>query len=62
MNSFTKQKDLKTNLMVTKGDGGPGNKLGVRDEQTDATIHKMEKEQGPTKQHRELYSLSCNNP
>ena len=32
--------------------------LGVWDQQMQATIYEMDKQQGPTAQHRELYSVS----
>ena len=36
-------------------------KLGVWDEQIHTIIHKIDKQQGPTVWHRELYSVSCSN-
>ena len=47
--------------MVTKGERVGRDKLGVWDEQIQATIYKINKQQGPTAQHRELYSIPCNN-
>ena len=35
-------------------------KLGVWDQQMQTIIYSMDKQQGPTLQHRELYSISCN--
>ena len=46
--------------MVTKGERVGRDKLGVWDEQIQATIYKINKQQGPTAQHRELYSILCN--
>ena len=46
--------------MVTKGKR-EGDKLGIWDEQIHTTIYKIGKQQGPTEQHRELYSISYNN-
>ena len=44
--------------MVTKGEKqGEGDKLGVWDQQIQTTIYKIYKHQGPTVQHRELYSI-----
>ena len=43
-----------------EGQGGGVDKLGVWDQQTHTTIYKIDKQQGPTVQHRELYSISCN--
>ena len=40
------------------GEGG----LGVWDQQMQIIIYRMDKQQGPTVQHRELYSVSCNKP
>ena len=37
-------------------------KLGVWDQQIQTTVYKVDKQQGPTVQHRELYSISCNKP
>ena len=36
--------------------------LGVRDQQMQTIIHRMDKQQGPTVQHRKLYSISCDKP
>ena len=33
--------------------------LGVWDQQMETGIYRMDKQQGPTVQHRELYSVSC---
>ena len=53
---------METNLWLPKGKGGQGReKLGVWDSQIQTTIYKIGKQQGPTVQHRELYSISCNN-
>ena len=41
--------------MVAKGDSGE--ELGVWDQQTHIAIHKTDKQQGFTVQHREIYSL-----
>ena len=61
MNLFTKQKQShryrKQNLWLPKGKGG--DKFGIGDIQT--TVYKKDKQQGPTVQHRELYSTHCNN-
>ena len=34
--------------------------LGLTDEK--ASIYRMDKQQGPTVEHRELYSISCDKP
>ena len=47
--------------MVTKGERvGERGKLGVWGLQIQTTIHKIDKQQGFTVKHRELYSISCN--
>ena len=50
--------------MVAKGDGGCWGRdgLGVWDEQMQAIIYRMDEQQGPTVEHRELYSISCDKP
>ena len=63
MNLFTKQKETHGHRKQTYGyerGKGEGNKLGVWDQQIQATIYKIDKQQGSTVQHRELYSISCN--
>ena len=47
--------DIENKFMVAKGDSGE--ELGVWDQQTHITIHKTDKQQGFTVQHREIYSL-----
>ena len=37
-------------------------KLGVWDQQVQTTIYTIDKQQGPTVQHKEPYSVSCNKP
>ena len=34
--------------------------LGIWDEQIHTTVYKIDKQQGPTVQHRESYLISCN--
>ena len=46
----------KTNMVIKGG----GDKIGVWDQQIQTTT--QNRQQGPTAQHRELYSVSCNNP
>lgn len=49
--------------MVTKGERGWGKgKLGVWDQQVQTAVQKTDKEQGPTVQHWELYSIAYNKP
>ena len=47
--------------VVVKGVGGRDG-LGVWDQQMQTITCKMKKQQGPTVQHRELYSVSWNKP
>ena len=60
-NLFTKQKQTQTQKrnMIAIGErrwgGGQGDKLGIQDEQKYTIMHKIDKQQGPTVQHRELY-------
>ena len=47
--------------MVTKGEmEGGREKSGVWDQQIQTTMYKIDKQQGPTIQYRELYSIPCN--
>ena len=49
--------------MVTKwGKGAERDKSGVRDQQIQTIIYKIDKEQGPAMLNRELYSIPCNKP
>ena len=50
----------KTKLWLPKGKG-ERSKLGVWYQQIQTTIYNTDKQQGHTVQHRELYSISCNN-
>ena len=63
MNLFTKQKQTlrhrKQSYSYQRGRGR--DKLGVWDLQIQTTIYKIDKQQGPTVQHRELYSVPRNN-
>ena len=64
INLLTKQEqtDIEDKLTITKGERGWGrDKVGVWDQQIQATVYEIDK-QGPTVQHRELYSISCNKP
>ena len=46
--------------MVMKGEGGR-DKRRVGDQHIHSSIYKIDNQQGPTVQHRELYSIFCNN-
>ena len=50
----------KTNIWLPKGTKGRRDKLGVWDQQIQTTIYNIDKQQGLTLQHRELYSVSYN--
>ena len=51
--------DIENRLVVAKGERGWGrDKLGVWDQQMQTTVQKIDKQQGPNVQHRELYSIS----
>ena len=60
MNIPTKQKQSHRHREQTCGCQGKGGwrreGLGVWDQQMQSSIHRMDKQQGPTVQHRELYS------
>ena len=54
--------DIENKLPFITGEGGGcGDKLGVWDLQIHTTVCKIGKQKGFTVQHRELYSISCNN-
>ena len=61
MNLSTKQKQTHRHREQTCGcQGGGGwarDGLGVWDQQMQTIIYRMDKQQGPTVQHRELYSI-----
>ena len=64
MNLFTKQKQTHKHRKQTYGyqRGKWGrDKLGVWNQQIQTNIYKTDKQQGPSVQHRVLYSISCNN-
>ena len=66
MNLSTKQKQTHRHREQTcgcQGEGGWGrNGLGVWDQQMQTSIYRMDKQQGPTVEHREPYSISCDKP
>ena len=62
MSLFTRQKQTHRHRKQTYGyqRGKPWReKLGVWVQQIQS-VYKIDKQQGPTVQHRELYSISCN--
>ena len=63
MNLYTKQKQTHRHRKQTYGYQRVKwgrDKLGVWDQQIQITIYRTDKQQGPTVQHRELYSIFCN--
>ena len=64
MNLYTKQKQphrhRKQNYGYQRGKGDR-DKLGVWDKQIHTIIYKIDKQQEFTVEHKELYSISCNN-
>ena len=63
MNLAMKQKQTHRHREETGGCQGGGvwgkDGLGVWDQQIQTVIYRMDNQQGPTVQHRELYSISC---
>ena len=56
------QTNSQSKLLVTKGEREEGRgELGLWDQDLQMTIHKIEKQQGFTLWHRELYPLPYNN-
>ena len=64
MNLFTKETYRHRNQTYgCQGEGGwRRDGLGVWDQRVQTIMYKMDKKQGPTVQHRELYSISCDKP
>ena len=69
MNSCTKQKETHRHREQTcgcrRGGGGGGGRReggGVWGQQMQAIIYRLDKQQGPTVQHRELDSIPCDKP
>ena len=66
MNLFIKQKQIyryrKQTYGYQRGKAEGRDKLGVWDQEIQTIIYKINKQQGPTLQHRALYSISCNKP
>ena len=56
----TDSQTQRTDLWLPRGGGRDG--LGVWDYQMQTIIYRMNKLQGPTVKHRELYSISCDKP
>ena len=65
MNLSMKQKrftDKDNRLTVAKGVGWGRDELRIWGQQMQTIIYRMDKQQDPTVQHRELYSMSCDKP
>ena len=65
MNLSMKQKQThkENRLMVAKGEAQEGKEgLGAWGQQMETSIYRIEKQQGPSVQHREQYSISCDRP
>ena len=65
MNLSTKQKTQMHREQTggcQEGGGWERDGFGVWGQQMQTTIQRMDKQQGPTEQHRELYSISCDKP
>ena len=61
MNTSTKEKQPHRHREQTCGCRGVGGRegLGVWGQQMQTTVYSMDKQEGPTAQHRELYSIPC---
>ena len=64
MDLFTKQKQIHKEQTggCQGGEGWGRDGLGVWGQRMQTIIYRMDKQQGPTVQHRELYSISCDKP
>ena len=64
MNLSMKQKQNQGHREQTGGFQGWGERVGVGvwDQQMQTGIYRMDRQQSPTVQHRELYSIFCDKP
>ena len=62
MNLSMKKEQRKQTGGCQGGGGWERVALGVWDQHMQTDIYRMDKQQGPTVQHRELYSISCDKP
>ena len=66
MNLSTRQKQTHRYRERTCGGQEKGvwgrDRLGAWNQQMQNIIYRIDKQQGPTEQHRELYSVSCDKP
>ena len=58
----TDSQTQRMNLWLPEGKGVGRNSQGVWEWHIHNTVFKMYNQQRPTLQHRDLYSISCNNP
>ena len=54
--------NVENRLMISKGVGVERDGLGGWDQPMQTVIHRIDKQQRPTVQHRELYSIFYNKP
>ena len=66
MNLFIKQKQTYRHRKQTygyqRGKAEGRDKLGVWDQEIQTIIYTINEQQGPTLQHRAIYSITCNKP
>ena len=62
MNLSTKQTHRHKEQTYQEGGGQGRERLKVWDQQMQNIIYIVDKQQGPTVQHKELYSISCDKP
>ena len=58
----TDSQTQRTDLWLPRGREGGEGWMGGWDQQMQTIMYRMDKQQGPTVQHRELYSISCDKP
>ena len=61
-NELNYEKDTDSGTERTEEEVWQGCGLELWDQQMQTIIYRMDKQQGPTVQHRELYSISCDKP
>ena len=54
--------DTEDRLMVAKGKTWERHGLGIWDQQRQSITYRIDKQQGPTVEHKELYSISYDKP
>ena len=58
----TDSQTQRTDLWLQEGGAVGEGCIGIWGQQMHTSIYRMEKQQGPTVEHRELYSISCDKP